>query len=86
MCIVPTSFCYVNIWDGFALTTYQYKKIISCSKAVGAASKCYWDELMLLKCELMLLKCELMILKCEVMLLKPKINTKKSANIVLRNW
>ena len=30
-------------------------------KAVGAASKCYWDKLMLLKCELMLLKCELML-------------------------
>ena len=37
--------------------------------AVGAASQCYWDELMLLKCELMLLK--------------SKINTNKSANIVL---
>ena len=31
----------------------------------------------------MLFKCELMILKCELMLLIPKINTKKSANIVL---
>ena len=37
--------------------------------AVGAASQCFWDELMLLKCELMLLK--------------SKINTNKSANIVL---
>jgi hypothetical protein len=36
--------------------------------AVGAASQCYLDELMLLKCELLLLK--------------SKINTKKSANIV----
>ena len=26
------------------------------SVAVGASSQCYWDELMLLKCELMLLK------------------------------
>ena len=43
---------------------------------VGASSQCNWDELMLFTCELMLLKCELM-------LLKPKINTKKSANIVL---
>ena len=40
MCIVPTSFCYVNIWDGFALTTYQYKKIISCSKAWGDPKMC----------------------------------------------
>ena len=53
---------------------------------VGVASQCFWDELMLLKCELMLLKCELMLLKCEQMLLKSKINTKKSANIVLENW
>ena len=37
---------------------------------VGAGSQCYWDELMLLKCELMLLKCEQMLLKCELMLLK----------------
>ena len=53
---------------------------------VGAASQCNWDELMLLKCELMLLKCELMLLKCELMLLKFKIDTKKTANIVLGNW
>ena len=47
--------------------------------AVHAASQCYWDELMLLKCELMLLKCDLI-------LLKSKVNTKKSSNIVLGNW
>ena len=46
---------------------------------VGAGSQCYWDELMLLKCEFI-------ILKSELMLLKSKINTKKSANIVLGNW
>ena len=27
--------------------------------AAGAASLCYWEELMLLKCELMLLKCQI---------------------------
>ena len=60
--------------------------------AVGSASQCYWDDLMifkcepmLLKCELILLKCALMLLKCELMLLKSKINTKKFANIVLGN-
>ena len=26
---------------------------------VGASSQCYWDELMLLKCELMLFKCQI---------------------------
>ena len=41
--------------------------------AVGAASQCYRDELMLLKCELMLLKCEIMLLKCELMLLKCEV-------------
>ena len=44
----------------------------SSDSTVGAASQWYWDELMLLKCELMLLK--------------SKINTKKSAYIVLGNW
>ena len=44
--------------------------------SVGAASQCYWDKLMLLKCELMLLKCELILFKCEPMLLKSKINKK----------
>ena len=47
--------------------------------SVGAASQCYWDDLMLLKYELLLLMCELM-------LLKSKINTKNSADIVLGNW
>ena len=28
-------------------------------KAAGASSQCYWDKLMLLKCELMLLKCQI---------------------------
>ena len=28
-----------------------------CDYAAGASSQCYWDELMLLKCEFMLLKC-----------------------------
>ena len=26
---------------------------------VGASSQCYWDELMLLRCELMILKCHI---------------------------
>ena len=38
--------------------------------AVGASSHCYWEELLLLKCELMLIECELMLLKCELMQLK----------------
>ena len=29
------------------------------SRAVGASSQCYWEELMLLKCEIMLLKCKI---------------------------
>ena len=33
--------------------------VIERNPTVGAASHCYWDELMLLKYELMLLKCEL---------------------------
>ena len=33
--------------------------ILEISTAVGVASLCYWEELMLLKCELMLLKCQI---------------------------
>ena len=33
---------------------------------VGASSQCYWDRLMLLKCELMLVKFELMLVKCQI--------------------
>ena len=40
--------------------------VIERNPTVGAASHCYWDELMLLKYELMLLKCELVLLKCEL--------------------
>ena len=65
--------------------TFKSKLLILTLIHSGPASSCYWDELMILS-DLMLLKCELMLLKCELMLLKSKINTKKSANIVLRNW
>ena len=44
---------------------------------VGASSQCYWDELMLLKCELMLLKYVWAnAIKFELMLVKCQINTK----------
>ena len=49
---------------------------------VGAASQCYWDELMLLKWQLMLLKCQLTAIKCDPILLKSKINTQK----IRKHW
>ena len=44
----------------------SYPFYTQIAPAVGASSQCYWDELMLLKCELMLLKFELMPLKCQI--------------------
>ena len=48
---------------------YFFPNLFSLSKrratkgnnSAGAASQCYHNELMLLKCELMLLKCDLML-------------------------
>ena len=57
-----------------------HKRTSPDPSAVGASSQCYWEELMLLKCELMLLKRELMLLKCELMLLKFQINTNTNKN------
>ena len=49
----------------FVFPAYFRKKVFDWITA-GASSQCYWDELMLLKCEVMLLKCQ--------------INTKTSRN------
>ena len=60
----------VVITNFYVLLLFYINYIGLVTYTVGAASQCYWAELMLLKCELMLLKCELMVLKCELMLLK----------------
>ena len=40
----------------FQLRNYKIEYNKECTTA-GASSQCYWDEIMLLKCELMLLQC-----------------------------
>ena len=44
----------MNQYGSFGVT-----KLLSTLSSVGASSQCYWDELMLSKCELMLLKCQI---------------------------
>ena len=40
-------------------TEILYKHIYTFIYTVGASSQCYWDVLILLKCELMLLECQI---------------------------
>ena len=75
------NWCVRQRWISWLFGTLQGKRpniteILQCTitTSVGAASQCYWVELMLLKCELMklkceLLKCELMLINCDLMLL-----------------
>ena len=55
---------YLSIMDRYKIFSRKYfnqlkeiTNIMSNGNVAGASSQCYWDELMLLKCERMLLKC-----------------------------
>ena len=56
-------FCTLGVWrtgiGPMLFLLFNTKILMLITFSAGAASQCYKDELMLLKCELMLLKCQI---------------------------
>ena len=65
----------------YSIYVSLHYSILWAGVAVGAASQCFWDELMLLKCELMLLKSKNNILRYWSQVSCPTLNKTQWNNV-----